>query len=344
MTSRTDSGQPIADTDAQLAEPAPRSRRSILFAAAGAVAGAVGSSLARPEAAAAANGQPVLLGQANSASASTRVSTTAGNGLEVESILAGTTAIRAAGSGIGGQFSAHGEGGRGVLATSFSTNGSGVAVDTAAHGATGICVRGISYGTGKTIGALFLGNSTVSIGVSGASAGGTGMVGKSVTTSGVEPAVPVKTGVYGYADNDSTALGVMGESKVGVGVKGKATSGSGVYGTSQTGYGVIAHSVGGTAAYFSTSAATIGTALHTVGRVKFDKSVGLATIAAGTKSVVVVPGIDVAASAAAVATLQGSAGGATVAYVAVDATNNRLTIYLTKNATVSVKVAWHLFG
>jgi hypothetical protein len=46
-----------------------------------------------------------------------------------------------------------------------------------------------------------------------------------------------------------------------------------------------------------------------------------------------------------VATLQGSAGGTTnVHRVVVDATANTFRIYLTANATVSVKVGWFAFG
>ena len=80
------------------------------------------------------------------------------------------------------------------------------------------------------------------------------------------------------------------------------------------------------------------------GRVRFDNSVGLATIAAGTTSVTVTPGIDLTATSAVVATLQGASGGALVYRVSIDATADRFTIHLTKNTTVAVKVAWHVFG
>ena len=77
---------------------------------------------------------------------------------------------------------------------------------------------------------------------------------------------------------------------------------------------------------------------------KFDKSVGRPTIAAGTKSVTVTPGIDLTTTSAAVATLQGSANGALVERVAIDTTANTLTIFPTKNTTAAVSVAWHVFG
>ena len=79
-------------------------------------------------------------------------------------------------------------------------------------------------------------------------------------------------------------------------------------------------------------------------RVRFDNSVGIATIAAGTNGVTVTPGIDLTATSAVVATLQGPAGGALVERVSVNATTDQITIYLTKNSTNTVKVAWHVFG
>jgi hypothetical protein len=79
--------------------------------------------------------------------------------------------------------------------------------------------------------------------------------------------------------------------------------------------------------------------------VKFDKSVGVATIAKGARSVAVTPGIDLTATSAVVATLMKSAGGTTaVRYVSVNVTTDKFTIYPTAKATAAVKVAWHVFG
>ena len=62
-------------------------------------------------------------------------------------------------------------------------------------------------------------------------------------------------------------------------------------------------------------------------------------------SVAVTPGIDLLTTSAVVATLMGSAGGLTTVHrVVVNATTDAFTIYLTANATVAVKVAWHVFG
>ena len=82
-----------------------------------------------------------------------------------------------------------------------------------------------------------------------------------------------------------------------------------------------------------------------MGRVRFDNSVGIATVAAGTSSVTVTPGIDLTATSAVVATLQANpAGTLAVKGVTVNATADTFTIYLTATATAAVKVAWHVFG
>ena len=57
-----------------------------------------------------------------------------------------------------------------------------------------------------------------------------------------------------------------------------------------------------------------GYALRAVGRVRLDNAGGIAIILAGKRAVVVVPGIDLAATSAVVATLQGSAGGTTTVH------------------------------
>jgi len=175
-------------------------------------------------------------------------------------------------------------------------------------------------------------------GIAGASSGGhTGVVGWSTDQDppAVAPAGPLKTGVYGTASQDSSSRGVHGLSAAGRGVFGSSTTGLGVRGYSDSG-------VGGS---FGTSAPNVGFALQTVGRVRFDKSAGIATILAGTSSVIVTPGIDLTSNSAVVATLMGNPGGATtVQRVAVNATADTLTIYLTANAVSNVKVAWHVFG
>jgi hypothetical protein len=159
------------------------------------------------------------------------------------------------------------------------------------------------------------------------------------------PAAVAKTGVFGYAAQDGNARGVLGKTTSGQGVRGEATSGYGTRGVVTSGVGASGYATTGTAVLATSADPKIGTALQAIGKVKFDKSVGIATIASGSKSGVVTPGIDLTTTSAVVATLQGSAGGTTTVHrCAVDPTGNKFTIYLTANATAAVKVAWHVFG
>ena len=295
-------------------EPSPeahvtRSRRSLLAGAAGALAGIVGTRLATPDVAAAANGDALKLGQTNAASATTSLTMTSQQGLKLAGTYEGLVVVASA------------SGGMGLKALATNTAGKTLGIYGHAFGPDGVGVKGIS------------------------SQDGAGVVGQSYLGDFGSP-MPnqPKTGVYGYADRDSTAIGVAGRSTSGLGVKGKATSGSGVYGTTDSGFGVIGFGGTGVGGFFQSGSAMVGVALQTVGRVKFDKSVGRATIAAGANRVTVTPGLDLNATSAVVATLQGSAGGAVVERVSVDTTANTFTIWLTKNATLAAPVAWHVFG
>ena len=101
----------------------------------------------------------------------------------------------------------------------------------------------------------------------------------------------------------------------------------------------------GTAVYATTTNAKSGTALRTIGRVRFDNSVGIATVGAAKSSVTVTPGIDLSSTSAVVATLQANPSGTiTVQGVVVNVTANTFTIYLTATASSAMKVAWHVFG
>ncbi len=300
--------EPIADTAA--ADPA-RSRRNILAAAAGAMAGLIGSRLVAPESAAAANGDSLRIGQSNSATSNTTLTSTSAQGLIVY--------------------------GRYTGASLRSNDPTGIGVDAGA-GSTGAStnygVYAQAWGSGGAGVLAFSGNSS------------TGVVGysRAVDSTAPAPKPQKKTGVYGHASQDAGAIGVLGESAAGLGVKGKATTGSGVYGTTGSGYGVVGFGGTGVGGLFQTGSPAVGIALQAIGRVKFDKSVGRSSIAAGTNRVTVTPGIDLTATSAVVATLQGPAGGALVERVSIDTTSNTFTIWLTKNATLAASVAWHVFG
>ena len=199
------------------------------------------------------------------------------------------------------------------------------------------------------------------IGVSGAEAPyptsiepSTGVYGLSLDGMGVYGGSNAEAGVYG-ATNGSGVAAVMGQGNQGSGVHGftgdyeqrtTTPNGVGVYGSaSQTGIGVSGRTAKGTAVLATSDDAMSGYALRAVGRVRFDKCAGVASISSGKRSVVVTPGVRLGPTSAVVATLQGNAGGSTtVQRVAIDTTNHRFTIYLTANSTASVKVAWHLIG
>jgi hypothetical protein len=78
-------------------------------------------------------------------------------------------------------------------------------------------------------------DSSTEPGLIGASLGSsTGVYGNSSATGSV-PAVPAKTGVFGYAAQDDQSRGVTGRSTAGQGVRGEATSGTGGHFTATTG-------------------------------------------------------------------------------------------------------------
>ena len=222
--------------------------------------------------------------------------------------------------------------GNGIYGGSLDT---GIAVTGQSN--QGIGVHGFSTSNigvlGETIGSVAA--------IAGRSfGGGTGVIGSA--DNAPVPAAKAKTGVYGQATQDGTSRGVWGYSPAGYGVLGEATTGRGVQGTAWSGVGVRAAATDGTGVWAS---ATAGYALRADGRILFNKSAGLATIASGASSVSVTPGIDLTATSAVIATLNGNAGGSTaVKRVAINATTNVFTIYLTANATAAVKVAWLVLG
>lgn len=201
---------------------------------------------------------------------------------------------------------------------------SGVAIE--GNSSSGIAIRGVSDYVGVW------GESVTVIGVRGASTSGTGVTGSSNSGAGVSG---VSTGL------GSGAIGVGGQSPV-VGVRGVSAPGVAVRGDSDSGFGLYGRAMSGTGVYATSST---GHALRTNGRLRFDKASGSARIAAGARSVVIKPGLELAATSKVLATLQGSAGGTTTVHRAtVDATAGTITVYLTANATRAVRVAWLVFG
>jgi len=364
-------------------QTATRSRRAILVAGLGGLAASVASAIGRPQVVRAGSDGDLVLGADNNATFETNLTNTAGGTALLASSTAsgsGLHGISDSGSGVAGSstsgpgVSAGSSSGLGVYATSstsdgvrgITSSGNGVSgYSSAGYGVYGKSTNQVGvYGEAASHPGV-VGTSTNSIGVSGTSPNSTGVAGSSGIGTGVNghSNATNRAGTVGQSDGDST--GVMGLSgvplsdapaKTGVygeaaqdasarGVWGKSASGRGVFGEATTGFGVRGQATSGTGVYASTGGLKKGLAIHAVGRVRLDNSVGIATIASGTKSVVVTPGIDLTATSAVVATIQGAPSGSmTVRSVAVDAAADTFTIYLTANATVTMTVAWHVFG
>jgi len=256
----------------------PRSRRALLAAGLAAGAAAIATAATRPLPAHAADGDAVLVGHTYTGATVTKIDV-----------------------GSSGAYALMG----------MSATGGGV------------------YG-GSTSGTGVVGNSTSNIGVSGTSNTGTGVSGSNVSASqaavvgqtygdgtGVQGfsgnssivAAPAKTGVYGYAAQDGTAVGVMGESTTGIG---------GLF------------------------AATTGTALKVAGRAQFSRS-GKASVLAGKTFVDVTVAGGLVTNSVVHATLQTYRSGVAIAAARKNyPTTGKVRIYLTKVAstTASTSVAW----
>ena len=88
-----------------------------------------------------------------------------------------------------------------------------------------------------------------------------------------------------------------------------------------------------------------GYALHTSGRISFGLASGVATIAAGKRSVTVTPSVKISTGTKVMTTLQSSAGGTIVVHrISRNTTANSFTIYLTATAIQRCYVAWLLIG
>jgi len=237
-------------------------RKLLGVTALGAAAGLLKESISIPKAEAA-NGDPVIIGQENSGTAITTLSSTS---MATATFKGVNSSSSASSVGLAGYATASSGATRGVYGESASTGGMGVCgTATAASGAsngvygtsvstTGTGVRGITSATsGASNGVYGRSASTTGTGVCGiatAASGATGGVhGESASTGGM--------GVRGIATAASgIPVGVFGSSRCtdGIGVRGFALASSGVnYGVhgqswSPSGVGVYAvNSAGGRA-------------------------------------------------------------------------------------------------
>jgi hypothetical protein len=194
-----------------------------------AAAGVGASVLTGSEPAFATDGNPVLIGKANTAKATTSVTTTKKNGLE------GSTSD-ATYSGVEG-IDTSSRGGFGLYGT--SENGTGIYGSITGDISGHFAVQGADESTGDGGGA----------GVGGASTNGTGIYGTSTNATGVYGihSTGVGTGVAGLDNSGNiNSHGVYGSSGSGYGVYGTTNDGVGVYETTtgdNEGVGVWGNSV-----------------------------------------------------------------------------------------------------
>ena len=181
-----------------------RTRRSVITAGVAAAAALVANGVGRAQPVEAANGDPFILGQLNSASSTTTLTT--GN-----SVCFGPTTVHSSG--------------RAINATASHATGSTTAILGRASSSAGIGVSGSAGGpTG--------GDPGTAIGIQGQSlaASGFGAVGLGSGNStgvmgfsglGLPPAALAKVGVYGVATQDTTSRGVRNRRNERVNVKRK---------------------------------------------------------------------------------------------------------------------------
>ena len=185
----------------------PRSRRALLLGGVGGLAAAALGFLGRPERASAANGDPLTVGQTNTATSETSLTQQ----------TASTGALRVVGTTNSNALNVENSVGNGIFALTGGAALVGESINTYGVAGTSHNLYGV-YGTGP-------------VGVLGTSTA-TGMVGYAGSPVNQVPGVPPSTGVYGYANADTGSRGISGSSPLGQGVVGESASGTGVRGVS----------------------------------------------------------------------------------------------------------------
>lgn len=290
---------------------ATHARRKVLTAAmAGAAAWLAG--VARPIAARAADGDPLILGERNTERTTTGLDTRAEGATTLVVAAHGESSVAILGS------SGEGSGVRGE-----SNRGAGVS----ASSSLGNAVEGTSYsGIGVTgnsfLGAGVQGGSSEFAGVQGNSRYGVAVDGGNVSQE--QPAVrgwaqAGQTGVFGISSPEGEPV-PLPVSPVGVGVFGlsQVSGGTGVVATGDVGVDVR-------------------------GRALFSSS-GTATVRAGTRSVDVATEFTLSKGSRILATLQGSPGNGAVVQAAIPQDERSFRIVLSEPVARDVTIAWFVIG
>jgi hypothetical protein len=197
------------------------------------------------------------------------------------------------------------------------TNG-GVAFRAVVGSGEGLHVQGQGMGVVvDSMSTAIWGNSAASAGYQKAGVLGTGAL------LGDDVAV----GVWGASHGNA---GVLGESVTSAGVAGLTESDAGVYGQAETGAGVFGRS-------------TSGFAFHGDGRLRFERVTGVATIAAGSRTVTVDPGVNIVASSFVLLSPKANIGSRGL-WFTTDPAGNRFTIRMSSSRGSPTPVAWMLVG
>jgi hypothetical protein len=321
-------------------------RRALLAACFGSGAAIVSNALGRPAPVRAGSDGDVVLGAPNSATDTTSISNTTNNKtvFEANTSFAGSTAI----SAVGDLRGLYANGAEAIVAESDqyglkATGGfAGVVGNAPGNGHMGVFgwsddgigVKGQSetaagvFGTADSASGVH-GSSKTNYGVWGESNAGPGVFG--TTGSQSEPGVigwsagagvfgasggdvnlpttpPTKTGVFGYAAQDASAVGVYGRSTVGIGVRAQADAG--------------------------------GTALRVDGKATFSR-MGTITVPTGSKTVTKsFAGLTSASLIFAVV----RTGDGSVWVRKAQASSGSLKVYLNKVVSRRTTIAWVAFG
>jgi hypothetical protein len=343
---------PAPGEDGGPPRPGRLGRRSLLLGAAAAGAGAAAAGVVTSAGpASAADGGNVVIGEDNSASATTQIQTGSGYGLQGITTQNATSKDQTAGvygtdSSSGGAFGVIGASNPGTGVYGYSA--ANYAVEGYATGVYGDGVYG--YATGKS-GTGVYGYATGdldAVGVYGLSINNYGVFGGG--TVGV--AGSGATGVLGLSSSDG-AYGVQGEDRniigTGTGVAGTSNYAVGVYGAIGDGeggsegtaavYGVDNTSKGAVGVWAYSGA---GTALTVEGTAAFQTAgtTEVAGTSAKPKSSVKVTGVPLTSTSLVVATAQGHMSGVYVEGVVLDVSAGSFTIYLNKSITTSLVIGW----
>jgi hypothetical protein len=259
-------------TDAQLADSAaasPRSRRALLAAALGSVAGSLATAIARPVPTDAAAGDKLTLGTINYAgSSATRLNATSSGGAFWMTQNGSGSGVRSdSTAGHGGVFTtAHADRDGLLVQDLATTTGGGAALHADGGNNTGVAATS-NAGPKNAVDAHHTANGTA---LYGQSDGGDGVFGESTSHFGVEGTSASGIGVRGlsanvgmYGESSGSGYGVYGSCNAGGGVRAASmtgtgalctsTSATGVWGQSDSGYGIYGTSNSSYAGYFSGS-------------------------------------------------------------------------------------------